>query len=80
MAGWFYAAAGYASDGGTITAKAVSWVVTLPFRGAQFCLYWLGAAIDTPAELPTVADFGDQPNVPNPTWQGKAIPHEGKIQ
>jgi len=43
-------------------------------------LYWLGAAIDTPAELPTVADFGDQPNVPNPTWQGKAIPHEGKIQ
>lgn len=66
IAGWFYAAAGYTSDGGTLTA----WVVTLPFRGLRFCLYWIGEKIDPPAELELCeADFGEQ----------VTIPHEGII-
>jgi len=44
----------------------VSWFVTLPFRGARFCLYWLGEKIDPPAELELrEADFGEQVNIPH---------------
>lgn len=49
-------------------------------------LYAMGVKIETKAKELSVDDqyaepFGEpMPNVPNPTWQGKSIPHEGSVE
>jgi len=46
----------------------------------------MGVKIETKAKELSVDDqyaepFGEpMPNVPNPTWQGKSIPHEGSVE